>query len=219
MTASEITLPAGGTGVRLVLARHGQTPSNVRKALDTLPPGPGLTEAGTNQAAELAERLSDEKVVAIHASRAVRAQETAEPLAIRHGMSVDVVDGIHEIHVGELEGSSDTAARRQFEDVYASWHAGSIDTPMPGGETGRQALTRFLAATGELLSDVTAGTVVVVSHGAILRLVAGCLAVGVDSKRVNSAYLPNAGIITLEPADTATGWRHVHWEGLPDPDG
>ncbi|RCW47320.1 putative phosphoglycerate mutase [Halopolyspora algeriensis] len=214
MTASELLLPIGSAGVRLVLARHGQTPSNVRKVMDTLPPGPGLTEAGRSQAEGLAERLSAEKVVSIHASRAVRAQETAEPLARRHGIPVDVVDGIHEVRVGELEGSGDAAARRQFEDVYASWHAGRIDEPMPGGETGRQALTRFLAATGELLSDVTAGTVVMVSHGAILRLVAGHLAADVDSTRANSAFLPNAGIIVLEPAETATGWRHVQWEGL-----
>ncbi|MDR7301888.1 histidine phosphatase family protein [Haloactinomyces albus] len=214
MTADGLGLAAAGENVRLVLVRHGQTPSNVRGAMDTVPPGPGLTKAGGNQAEELAERLSEEKVLAIHASRALRAQETAEPLAIRHGMPVEVVEGIHEIYVGELEGSAEVAARRQFEDVYASWHAGKIDEPMPGGETGRQAMTRFLDAAGELLSGITAGTIVVVSHGAILRLVAGHLAPEVDSMRANSSYMPNTGIIALEPADTATGWHHVHWDGL-----
>jgi release factor glutamine methyltransferase len=37
--------------VRLLLIRHGQTPSNVLGLLDTAPPGPGLTDLGVEQAA------------------------------------------------------------------------------------------------------------------------------------------------------------------------
>ena len=32
--------------MRLILVRHGQTPSNIERLLDTGAPGPGLTELG-----------------------------------------------------------------------------------------------------------------------------------------------------------------------------
>ncbi|GAB3286114.1 histidine phosphatase family protein [Parasphingorhabdus pacifica] len=202
-------------GTRLVLARHGQTPSNLRRALDTLPPGPGLTAEGHEQARGLAERLAADDVVAVHASRAVRAQDTARPLAAKHGLDVDVVDGTHEVYVGELEGSTTAAARKHFEEVYASWHFGKLDAPMPGGETGRQAVTRFLRATQRAVDGIRTGTVVMVSHGAMLRLVAAQLAANVDQEQANAAYLPNAGTIVLDPVPgSETGWHYTTWDGL-----
>ena len=35
--------------MRLILVRHGQTPSNIERLLDTGAPGPGLTELGLAQ--------------------------------------------------------------------------------------------------------------------------------------------------------------------------
>ncbi|QUG99527.1 histidine phosphatase family protein [Saccharopolyspora erythraea] len=207
-------LALGSDGARLVLARHGQTPSNVVHALDTLPPGPALTDEGRRQARALADRLAEEKVVAIRASRAVRAQQTAAPLARHHGLDVEVVDGTQEIYVGDLEGTTDGESRQRFEDIYRSWHFGDLDVPMPGGETGREALARFLGAARQALDGATGGSVVLVSHGAMLRLAAAHLAANVDAAGANAAYLPNTGVIVLEPAPTATGWHSVEWDGL-----
>ncbi len=214
MSGGEFALPPAGEGVRLVLARHGQTPSNVAHLMDTVPPGPGLTDLGRSQADDLAERLSGEKVRSVHASRAVRAQETAAPVAARHEVPVEVVDGVHEIFVGDLEGRDGGECREQFERVYRGWHLGELDVPMPGGETGRQALRRFFDGATGLLEGVDVGTVVLVSHGAVVRLVAGQLIAGMDGLHADAAYLPNAGVITLEAADTPTGWHCVGWDGL-----
>lgn len=214
MTAGPTLTPAG-EGVRLVLARHGQTPSNVGHVLDTLPPGPGLTELGREQASGLAERLAGEPLRSIHASLAVRAQQTAAPLAMRHGLDVTVIDGVQEVFVGDLEGLGGDGPRQQFESVYGRWLAGAVDESMPGGETGRQALDRFLDAAKQTVDGVESGAVALVSHGAMLRLVAGHLAANVPGRDANGAYLPNAGTITLV-SDFAvpTGWRCVQWDGL-----
>lgn len=214
MSPGEFSLAPAGEGVRLVLARHGQTPSNVAHLMDTVPPGPGLTELGGSQAAALAERLAGEKVRAVHASRATRAQETAAPVAARHDVPVEVVDGLHEVFVGDLEGSGGGESRERFEQVYRAWHLGDLDAAMPGGETGRQALGRFFDAATGVLDGVDVGTVVLVSHGAMVRLVARQLVDGLDGALTNAAYLPNAGTITLEAADTPTGWACLQWDGL-----
>ena len=54
--------------MRLLLIRHGQTPSNVLGLLDTAVPGPGLTDLGQQQAAALPETLADYRIDAIYAS-------------------------------------------------------------------------------------------------------------------------------------------------------
>ncbi|MFB9566649.1 histidine phosphatase family protein [Saccharopolyspora hordei] len=208
----ELDAPAG---LRLVLVRHGQTPANVAHVLDTVPPGPGLTELGRQQADELAVRLAEEKVVSVHASRALRAQQTAQPLAQRHGLPVEVVEGTHEVFVGDLERRGDLDALRTFDEVYALWHLGELDVPMPGGETGRQALTRFVAGARSAVDGAGDGAVVLVSHGAMLRLAVSALASNVDGATANSVLLPNTGVIVLESDPEApTGWTCTSWDGL-----
>src|SRR5437588_3173485 len=126
-----------------MLVRHGQTESNVRRALDSQPPGPPLNLLGQQQAADLAADLADEPIVAVYASVAVRAQQTAEPVAAKHGLAVRVVEGAQEVFVGDLECSTDETSAREFFRVFSAWADGDLTVPMPGGETGQQARDRF----------------------------------------------------------------------------
>lgn len=215
MTGADLTLAAPAGEVRLTLVRHAETSSNVRRVLDTVPPGPGLTDRGRRQARELADRFATAKVHAVHASRALRAQETAGPLAERHNLDVAIIDGIHEIFVGSLEGADDLASRRIFERTYARWLAGELDVPMPEGETARAALTRFLSAAHHTLDGVPAGMVVMISHGALVRLAGVHLSSNLGEGEATLRHLRNTGVIMLEPAPgTVTGWRCVQWDGL-----
>ncbi|WP_433870822.1 histidine phosphatase family protein [Saccharopolyspora sp. CA-218241] len=202
-------------GARLVLARHGQTIANVHHVLDTLPPGPGLTELGTRQALTLAERLGEEKIAAIHASRARRAQETAAPLARRLGLPVEIAEGTHEIGAGDYEGRGDPEAMGVFEDVYRRWQLGELDVRMPGAQTGREVLTRFLDSARSTLDGVSGGAIVLVSHGAMLRMVGQHLAANVTGEMADAVHLPNTGLIVLDAdPDAATGWTCTTWDGL-----
>lgn len=199
--------------MRLLLVRHGETASNVAMALDSLPPGPPLTEAGRAQAEALARDLADVPVTAVHASVAVRAQQTAAPVAAAHGLEVQVVDGVQEIFCGELEGRSDREAYGTFMSTVRSWADGDLDVPLPGGESGRQVLDRYLAA----VEEVTAGraeddVVVLVSHGASLRMAALALATNVTPALVAAGLLPNTGRVELERA--GDGWVCTSWTGV-----
>ncbi len=71
--------------MRLYLARHAQTLSNVGHALDTAYPGAPLTDRGQEQAARLAARLADEPLAVVAASPLLRAQQTAAALARGRG--------------------------------------------------------------------------------------------------------------------------------------
>lgn len=198
--------------MKLMLVRHGETASNLKMALDSLPPGPPLTDLGQEQANVLAEALADEPIAAIYASTAVRAQQTAAPVAARHRMAAQVVEGVQEIFCGDLEGRSDREAYGVFVKTATAWMEGDLDLALPGGESGRQVLGRYLATVDEITKDVTGGTVVLVSHGGSIRLAALALAPNVRTSLAEGGLLPNTGRIVLE--SDGTGWRCTAWSGV-----
>lgn len=202
------------TGLRLVIARHGQTDANVNLVLDSLPPGPPLNDSGRRQAEGLADELALEPVVGVYASTAVRAQQTAAPIAARHGLDVDVLPGIHEIFLGDLEGTAGDEPIARFVTVLRAWQAGDLDRPMPGGESATEAITRFTAAIADVRRRHTHGVIVAVTHGAVVEVAVPRLApnlLAFDARPL----VPNVGRIVLDQDDTTpTGWRCAIWPGL-----
>lgn len=198
--------------MRLLLVRHGQTQANVDGVLDSAPPGPPLTDLGHEQAATLADALRDFPVVAVHASIATRAQQTAAPIAAAHGLSVEVTDGLHEVFVGEAEGSADPVHVSRFITVCKAWQRGGLGEPMPGGETGHELLDRYVPVLSSLRDRHPEGDVVVVSHSAAIRIVACVLAANVTPEFAEEHYVRNCSVVTLEPTDS-DGWRCLDWAG------
>jgi len=191
--------------MRLVLVRHGRTIANAARVLDSRPPGAPLDELGRAQADLLAERLADHPVRAVHASQAIRTQQTAAPVAAAHGLAVEVVDGVHEVSIGELEGRSDEAALETFFEVYNAWWRGELDARLPGGESALDLRARFLPAV-ERIVGADDGDVVLVSHGAAIRMAAAALL----GDTVETWYVPNAGLVVLRRE--VAGWALESWD-------
>jgi broad specificity phosphatase PhoE len=199
--------------LRLVLVRHGQTTANAEGILDTRPPGQPLTEEGHRQAGELAQRLAGEPAVAVYASQALRAQQTARPVAIRHGLAApEILAGVHEVFIGDLEGRRTPEAHRVLHELYHAWHSGDLEAARPGGESGKQVLDRYLADVAAIRSAHRHGTAVLVSHGAAIRLAVVALAANIDGAFAEPRYLANAATVLLE-ADEA-GWRCLRWDDI-----
>ncbi len=187
--------------------------ANVAHKLDTLPPGAELTEEGQRQAEVLGSGLAQGNLAALVSSTALRAQQTAHPVSRVTASNIEVVDGLYEIQAGDLEGRSDEEAHQSFIKVYQEWHVGNLDVRLPGGESGRGALDRYLPQLEELragyLQDGSERDVMVVSHGAIIRLAVTAMS-GIDKKFAASRHLANTESITLEPI-AGGGWRCVSW--------
>lgn len=198
--------------MRLLLIRHGQTPSNVKAVLDTAVPGPGLTELGERQAAALPDALVGEDVEAVFASTMVRTQLTAAPLAAARGLEVRVRDGIRELAAGELEGlPGDSERGVTYMDTVFAWAAGDVERRMPGGENGVEALERYDAVVREAVGT-GAMTVAMVSHGAAIRTWTAARADNVDVEFARSHPLENTGVVVLEGSPT-DGWKALSWAG------
>lgn len=211
---------------RLVLLRHGQSHSNVERCLDTRPPGASLTPAGIAQARDFARGFERHPGMLVH-SVALRAVETAAVIGEVWGLPPRQVEGIHEAQVGDLEMRNDDEAVDAFHRVYERWHQGELDVGLPGGETGAQVLGRYLPVLGDLRmryldDDDWTGDIVVVSHGAAIRLAAATLA-GVDGSFVVEHHIGNAESVVLAPI-TDGRWSCVQWGQhsppfMPDPRG
>jgi broad specificity phosphatase PhoE len=215
-----VTAPAP-SGPVLILVRHGQTDANLAKALDTRPPGSPLNDTGHAQAEDTAAKLAAEPIAAVYASTATRAQQTAAAIAARHGLPVQVVEGVHEVYAGDLEGLSDLASRERFEEVYHAWGAGDPDRRLPGGESATDLNARFgpaVAALWRRHADRPEQPIVLVSHGATIRIGAG----GLLGSGARTGYVPNAGRVVLTPLAGAPGpggWRLEFWEEGAPPEG
>ena len=191
--------------MRLLLIRHGRTASNVARLLDTAPPGAPLDDVGLDQARALADTLADEPIEAVYASDLIRSQQTAEPLALRHGLEVIVRAGVREIQAGEDEMSADWV---RYLTTIISWQS-NIDTRIPGGETGREVLARFDAVLGEARAKGHR-TIAVVSHGAMIRTWAATRATNLTLDFLRTTSLENTLVVDL--ADAADGsWQVTRW--------
>jgi broad specificity phosphatase PhoE len=197
--------------MRLLLIRHGQTPSNVIGSLDTGIPGPGLTELGFEQAAAVPDALAAEPIGAIFASTQVRSQLTAAPLAESRGLTVEIRDSLREVDAGDLEMRNDDTAVRLYMETVMAWADGDIERRMPGGESGAEVYARYDAAIDEAAATGHP-TVAIVSHGAIIRSWVGARAENVSADFAAEHMLSNTGVVALE-GSPATGWRALTWMG------
>lgn len=203
---------------RLVLVRHGQSHGNVERRLDTRPPGTDLTELGREQALAFAAGIDRPGLLA-H-SVAARAAQTAGVIGFETDTATHQLTGIHEVQVGELENRNDDEAIEEFNAIYKRWHHGELDVPLPGGETGNDLLDRYVPVLTELrvrhLDDHEwHGDIVVVSHGAAIRLAAAVLA-GVDADFALDNHLSNAESVVLAPI-TDGRWSCLRWGALTPP--
>ncbi|RDH77404.1 histidine phosphatase family protein [Mycolicibacterium moriokaense] len=210
---------------RLVLVRHGQTHGNVERRLDTRPPGAELTDLGREQARTFAKEWAHQVGIVAH-SVALRASQTAAEIGAELQLDTQQLDGIHEVQVGDLEDRNDDAAIEQFNGIYQRWHEGELDIAMPAGESATQVLARYVPVITQLRmryldDDTWGGDIVVVSHGAAIRLVAATLA-GVDGSFALDHHLANADSVVLTPI-TDGRWSCLHWGAqnppfYPEPD-
>lgn len=212
---------------RLVLLRHGQTHGNVERRLDTRPPGAELTDLGRQQARTFARGLARPPGLIAH-SIAIRAVQTAREIhdEVRGRIGADVaisshaLEGIHEVQVGDLENRGDEAAHEHFREIYQRWHGGEHGLALPGGETAHHVLDRYLPVLHRLRmryldDDEFDGDILVVSHGAAIRLVAAVLA-GVDSRFALDHHLANTESVVLAPV-TEGRWSCVQWGSVTPP--
>jgi probable phosphoglycerate mutase len=204
-----------GTPVRILLARHGETVSNVEGRWQGQTDSP-LTDRGLAQARELGRALTDEPIAAVYSSDLGRAFETARQVAAPHGLQVTSDPRLRELDVGEWTGRLGSEIRDEFPELIALWRARPADLQLPGGETLAQAQARALAFVDQVMRRHVSETVVIITHGAVGQ----CLLIQAMGRPVTDLWLkeriqncqvsrlewtPEAGLRLIELCDV----RHL----------
>ncbi|WP_299301475.1 histidine phosphatase family protein [uncultured Brachybacterium sp.] len=200
--------------MRLLLIRHGQTPSNVEGILDADYPGPGLTALGATQAEAVPSALAHESISGLHVSRLLRTHETAAPMAAALGMSPRLTQGLEEISAGDFEMRRDEDAVEAYQDNQARWSGGDLTGGLPGGETGEQFWARYTGALRHIAGLYAEdATVAVVSHGAAIRVFASVVGeLGAATRHDRPLF--NTGMVTLT-GHPDQGWTLEDWVSEP----
>jgi broad specificity phosphatase PhoE len=148
--------------------RHGEH-GLLGKVLAGRMPGVGMTERGRAEIASQAERLAREKIAAIYASPLQRTRETAEIVSARLGLPIGFRDDLLELDFGEWTGATFDSIRA--DPRWQAWSTQRSLAAIPGGESMRAVQQRVIAALLELNERHLHETVVLVSHGDVIRAV------------------------------------------------
>lgn len=149
--------------MELLLVRHALP---IRRELVDGPADPELSADGHAQAEHLATYLSSEHLDAIYASPLRRARQTAEAVAARHSLDVQVSDGVAEfdrlsndyIPTEELKAANDP---RYHAMINGEW-----DTDE---ETSDEFRARAVLTIEELIEAHPAQRIAVVCHGGVIN--------------------------------------------------
>lgn len=148
------------------LVRHGEHVLAGR-VLAGRTPGIGLSERGRAEIAWVADFLADDETVALYSSPLQRTRETAEILSARLDLPVGYRQDVIELDFGEWTGL--TFDQVKADERWQLWQSCRSIAVVPGGESMRQVQDRIVGALFELRRKHRDGTVVIVSHGDVIR--------------------------------------------------
>jgi probable phosphoglycerate mutase len=188
---------------RFLLVRHASH-DWLGRGIAGRTPGVSLNSQGVREAARLPAFLAARPFDAIYSSPRERTLETAAPVANARALPVVVREGFDEIDFGEWTGRSFDEVARDGER-WRLWceHKGAAGAP--GGETFAQVQERAQAALDELARLHPGGSVLVVTHGDVIKaLLAGFLGLPLD--HVERFEVAPA---SLSVADVKPGWSQV----------
>jgi broad specificity phosphatase PhoE len=148
------------------LLRHGEHVLRGRVLAGRMP-GVGLSAQGRAEIAAVADRLAEEKIDALYSSPLQRTRETAEILKERLGLPVHYREDVIELDFGEWTGLTFDAVRA--DERWRLWSSCRSIATIPGGESMRQVQERAVKGLLELRQSHGGGTVVIVSHGDVIR--------------------------------------------------
>ena len=184
--------------VKLILVRHGFSQGNKDGKFTGHLDVP-LVDVGLTQA-ELVSNyiLANYKVDGIYSSPMSRAAETVRKVADTLNLPIVLVQDLIELNGGDWEGVTFEDIAKRDPEFFNHWceHKGTVRCP--NGESMEDAGRRAYKALTEICENNDGKTLVIASHGGVIRSLQ-CLFYGIDLSNFNStAWMPNASISIVE---------------------
>ena len=157
------------TLTRIIFIRHGGTDWSKNEIfpgrMDIKP-----NSRGIEQAKAVAQALADLRLDAVYSSPLARAYKTATILANEHGMDVQTANGCIGIDFGKWQGLSHQVVRYKYRKVYQDWCRKPHIVKFVNGESLDDVRLRSITTLNDLLSNHKDGTIMIVSHRVVLKV-------------------------------------------------
>ncbi len=147
--------------MQLILIRHGEPDLSCGNV------DPPLSSLGRDQAAITAQWLGTEPIERVVTSPLLRAKQTAEPLARRRGLPLDIVEGVAEVDRWGAEYLSVEELRRDGGEAWSTFLADPVG--MLGGNEA-QFRAEVMNAVREIASSGK-GRTAIATHGLPINLI------------------------------------------------
>lgn len=186
----------------LYVVRHGQTDWNAEGRIQGSTDRP-LDETGHSQAKAVGEGLSKIQAAAIYSSPLLRARQTAQAIAAFHGHEIQLEKGLREASYGSVEGITVVEFRQRFKEAINE----KLKLPLPhqwkykfspDAESCEEITARALPSLHSIAKKHVDQSVIIVSHGYVLRALVSYLAEVSDE----TVRIPNCSVVVLEGNET-----------------
>jgi len=177
---------------RLLLVRHGLTDHNVDRRVAGYT-DIDLNEEGLRQVEKLNKRLADETIDAVYSSDLQRAVHTAKGSVSGREVTIETCYELREMNFGEAEEMTFAEMNEKYPDLARSVMNVDSGLSFPGGESFADFVDRvrvFLKTLEKFNED---HTILVVSHGATLRVII-CELLGIDPNHWYQLGIDNASL-------------------------
>jgi broad specificity phosphatase PhoE len=156
--------------IRIILVRHGHVdwlaPERFRGRAE-LP----LSSLGRHQVQAAAGYIAATwKPEAVYTSPLGRCRETGAAIAAPFRLEPQPIDGLADIDYGEWQGLTRDQAKERWPHETELWFRAPHLAVIPGGETLAVVLSRASAALRDILRRHPDGTVVLVAHDSVNRV-------------------------------------------------
>ncbi|MFC0677306.1 histidine phosphatase family protein [Lysobacter korlensis] len=188
--------------MRILLARHGETPWNAEgryQGQENIP----LSPVGLAQARSLGERLRGVPITRAVASPLSRARHTAELALGERDLPLTLDPGLMEIAHGTWEGLLASEIRERDPALLQAWRDTPHEVLMPGGESLQLVLDRAWPALERACDGLGQDdTLLVVAHDAVNRVLL-CRILGMPLAQLWSFRQAPTTLNLLEGADVS----------------
>jgi broad specificity phosphatase PhoE len=131
--------------------------------------GVRLNSQGRDQARRIADSFGGSDIRSVHSSPQIRAMETAQPLAQRLGLAVQIFAGIDELDAGAWTGRS--FASLHGDPLWDLWNTKRSGIRPPNGESMLELQARAVDHLNEVAASLPDGHVALCSHAEVIRAI------------------------------------------------